>query len=483
MRISRLAAVIATALVVMASTGCRATSTGMQSVNQAGSVVANAAPGAKSILQPEMGISRPITESFEGTNLDFTGVAEPYGQTSVRNAVTSLRPGTIRYPGGAIANYWDWQTGSVDEPASTSATAAGRTKFKPGKHQTYGFTLSTLEQLTTMTGAVPIFDLNVMTSTLADQLQMLQTAARLGLPIRYVELGNEFYLSNSNYLHAFPTPASYANLVATWAPAIHAEFPSAQVAAVATLSTATPREQTWNATLLDIAGSDINAVTLHDYPSNPTPGNTLPSPSTLLAAASLEWQPVDAIINALPSHLSVWLTEYNLGLVDRALGSPPLGSTWEHALYVAQLDEEELASPRVALTDYWDLFGNAIDAQFTTAVPPVATPTGTATQLIDQAMIGATKITEFTFANDPVLDGSAKSVSGFEVTSASGGTRLVFVNLGSNSAALATSSVIPRGASARQLSGSLSNQEVHVRFFNTASHLTLPPYSITVATG
>ncbi|HET9059855.1 MAG TPA: hypothetical protein VFN61_08030, partial [Acidimicrobiales bacterium] len=111
------------------------------------------------ILQVSEGTRRTVTAPFEGTNLDYSGVAEPYGEPSVLRAVTSLAPGTIRYPGGAIANYWDWQTGSVNQPPSTTETRSGATKTKPGRQRTYGFTLSTLKQLTSATGAVPVFDL------------------------------------------------------------------------------------------------------------------------------------------------------------------------------------------------------------------------------------------------------------------------------------------------------------------------------------
>lgn len=426
------------------------------------------------------GTSHSVVAPFEGTNLDYSGVAEPYDKTSVSNAVASLAPGTIRYPGGAISNYWDWQTGSLNQPPATTTTVTGKTKAEQGRQRTYGFTLSTLKQLTGVTGAVPIFDLNVMTSTLEDQLQMLRTAAQMGLPVRYVELGNEFYLSNSNYVDAFPTAASYADMVASWAPALRDAFPNAQIAAVASVSTTTPREQGWNSTLLSIAGNDINAVTLHDYPGTHTSANTPPSPEALLAEASIEWQPVENIINSLPSHLSVWLTEYNLGLGGRALGSPALGTTWEHGLYVAGLDMQELASPRVVLTDYWDLFGNTRDAQFTTATPPVITPAGSASRLINHAMKGATGITVLSIAHDPVLDGSVQSVSGIKVTTASGGDELVLVNLGSSSVTLASGRVISTGASVQQLSGPISSQAVNVQSSHVSSDLTLPSYSVTV---
>ena len=431
-------------------------------------------------LEVSEGTSHLVVAPFEGTNLDYSGVAEPFDKTSVSSAVASLLPGTIRYPGGAISNYWDWQTGTLNQPRATTTTVTGKTKVEQGRQRTYGFTLSTLKQLTDATGAVPIFDLNVMTSTLEDQLQMLRTAAQLGLPVRYVELGNEFYLSNSNYVHAFPTAASYADMVASWAPAIRDAFPNAQIAAVASVSTATPREQSWNSTLLSIAGNDINAVTLHDYPGTHSSANTPPSPKALLAGASIDWQPVENIINSLPSHLSVWLTEYNLSSGDLALGSPALGTTWEHGLYIAGLDMQELASPRVELTDYWDLFGSTQDAQFSNTIPPVITPAGSASKLINQAMKGAKGITVLSIADDPVLDGSVQSVSGVKVITASGGDELVLVNLGSSSVTVASGGVIPTGASVKQLSGPLSAQSVNLESSHVSSDLTLPSYSVTV---
>jgi hypothetical protein len=56
------------------------------------------------------------------------------------------------------------------------------------------------------TGATPMFDLNVMTAPLSDQIAMLRSAQQVDkLPVKYVELGNEFYLCDTDYVQAFPT--------------------------------------------------------------------------------------------------------------------------------------------------------------------------------------------------------------------------------------------------------------------------------------
>jgi hypothetical protein len=268
----------------------------------------------------------------------------------VTRALQDYRGGTIRYPGGAVANYWDWQKGSVNQPAAISGTGT----VKPGRVRDYGFTLETLLGVVRETGTTPVLDLNLLTSTLPDQLLMLHTAQRLGIPVRDVELGNEFYL-DSNYLKVFPTAASYARTVARWAPAIRAAFPGAQIAAVGSLPQSTAREKSWNRTLISIAGADINAVTLHDYFG---PIGKDPAPAQVLATAQASWRSTQQVMAAIPRRYRIWFTEFNLSRLGLTGGEPARGTTWLHGLYVAELMSLFDQSPRVQLDDYWDLFDN-----------------------------------------------------------------------------------------------------------------------------
>ena len=271
-----------------------------------------------------------LTAPVNGSNLDYSGVGQDFAAPGVVTALRDYQGGTIRYPGGAIANYWNWQSGSVNQPAATTSTG----RSKPGRVQDYGFTLQTLLGIVRETGTTPVFDLNLLTSTLPDQLQMLHTAQSLGIPVRYVELGNEFYLDNSNYLKVFPTAASYARSVAQWAPAIRAAFPDAQIAAVGSLPQDTARERSWNSTLLSIAGADINAVTLHDYVA---PIGKDPGPAQVLAAAQTSWRSTQQVMAAVPSRYRIWFTEFNLSRRSLSGGEPARGTTWLHGLYVAEL--------------------------------------------------------------------------------------------------------------------------------------------------
>jgi len=62
---------------------------------------------------------------------------------------------------------------------------------------------------------------------------MLQAAKSMGVPIKYIELGNELYISsNPDYAYYFPSVQAYINKVNAWIPILKQDFPGAQVAVV-----------------------------------------------------------------------------------------------------------------------------------------------------------------------------------------------------------------------------------------------------------
>ncbi len=417
-----------------------------------------------------MALSAPIN----GSNLDYSGVGEDFAAPGVITALGDYRGGTIRYPGGAIANYWNWQSGSVNQPATTSGTG----KSKPGRVRDYGFTLQTLRGIVGETGAIPVFDLNLLTSSLADQLMMLHTAQNLGIPVRYVELGNEFYLNTSSYLKGFPTAASYARTVAQWAPAIRAEFPDAQIAAVGSLPQSTAREKSWNSTLLSMAGADINALTLHDYSS---PMGKDPTPAQVLAAAQTSWRSTQQVMAAIPSRYRIWFTEFNLSLQGLSGGEPPRGTTWLHGLYVAETMSLFDQSPRVQLDDYWDLFGTPSTGAFTSGPAPQPTVAGEALMLLTNASVQANTATPLSFSAAPSLPDGAAGVIGVSFDGPNG-TRTVLINLTDQSVTVpaGTGTGLSVGASTVSVSGSPTTAVSGLTRATglVGTTITLPAYAI-----
>jgi hypothetical protein len=236
-----------------------------------------------------------------------------------------MAPGTLRYPGGAIANYWNWTSGLPDKES-------GRPE--------YPFSLQDLKQLVTASGATPIFDLNIMTASLQSQVAMLRAAEHLGLPVRFIELGNEFYLSKPNYLHSLPSALSYGKRVAAWIPTLHRDFPSAQIAAVGfaqSLSSnyVTSRESNWNATVLKTV-PELKDMTMHLY-WRPNGARV----AAQLAGPFQTWTRVQKdSLSKIPSKISIWVSEFNMfqtGKADHKVTFLPQQGTWTQGLFVGTM--------------------------------------------------------------------------------------------------------------------------------------------------
>lgn len=199
------------------------------------------------------------------------------------NNIKKLAPDMIRYPGGTITHDWDWRTG----------TAKTKKNAKDFVHP-----LEDLKKLLTATGVKVVFDLDIVHSTVDDQLEMLHTAQSLGIAVDYIELGNELYSASKEhgYEVPFPTGAAYADTANVWIAKIRKAFPNAKIAVVhVAKKNGTPRMDNWNKDVERVI-KDIDAVTYHLYISE---NQNFEKRKQIF---------LDAYYN--PSNRPVWFTEY-----------------------------------------------------------------------------------------------------------------------------------------------------------------------------
>lgn len=383
--------------------------------------------------------SRPLHPEFLGYNANLSREGS-WQDGKLIEVFRQLSPGHVRYPAGTIANYWDWRRGWFIEGM----------EVPNGLHliPENPYPLEDLKTVWEATGAEPVYVVNMLHSTLDEQLAMLRAARDLGLPVRWVELGNEYYLSTKDYVARFPDAKSYAEESRRWTEAIRAEFPTAKVAVVGAAVRATDdeRRQTWNRELL-AAWPDPEAITLHVYQGAGLAGMV----DRVMEAAGLVrepgrrqgmWADADAQtaqarafrspdgvatmlggavnrLNAanefeqLPDDMEVWLTEYNL--FDRV---GPVRGTWAHGLFAAVMTLRFLDEESIAITTFHSLYGgsafNAIfagDDEFGPLVvenPGPTTPyglaaTGEALRLIGKAMHGGGTAHKLDFESNPLV--------------------------------------------------------------------------------
>jgi hypothetical protein len=260
--------------------------------------------------------------------------------TNLRAATTSNAVDLFRYPGGTVANFWDWQKGWVIDDAELANYQTGQQYIG---HNPTPWYLEDLAAYCTATGTTPVFVLNIATSDQQYQLDMLAHAASLGLPIDYVELGNEFYWEPNDDIFDV---AGYASRAATWADAIKLVYPNAEIATVAwdgnSLLTAGTRTAGWNpgmsATLA--ASTSITAVAMHPYvfmkPLQTAYGeltdlSTLDDQQRLMALGFNSHMDTSATMDTdIPAGKKLWVTEYNFTDPDAHVMA-----RWLHGLFVA----------------------------------------------------------------------------------------------------------------------------------------------------
>ncbi len=378
---------------------------------------------------------RPLSSSFFGFNNNALRVPSWQSPDFVR-AVRLLNPSTIRFPGGTESNYWNWRGGGLIDAFRGEEKQGFTYSFSP---QDRNYTASKLKDFRhglELTNTKPIFVLNLSTSNLTSQLEMLRTAKNLGLPIQYIELGNELYLDVADNREHFPQPQDYAVEVIKWISAIEQEFPEAEIAVVGIIPylDSPERFQKWNSSLLAKALPKADAIILHIYggyglsekESNlPTyPFFRLEDTDIILGEPFQRWQTVQNSpqFKLLPINKNIWITEYNLFeriFFQNQGKKPKVMGSWAHGLYATTMSLLFLEEPRVELICNHQLIGNF---HFASILPteqsfedpvtelPLAKPyslsaTGSALSLLGNAIEGMTQAIPINFANNQMTKG------------------------------------------------------------------------------
>nr|MDQ2687985.1 hypothetical protein [Armatimonadota bacterium] len=182
--------------------------------------------------------SRPIYPNMVGYNSDYYYTTNPWSSATRRQAAVKARPGMLRYPGGTSSTYWDayhsriFRDVAKIDPADGDPASWIQTRYTINwVHNAFFWTnvapLSDWKRLyaalgaSDTGGAQTVFVANLATpgpdfyalkwgravdnspgsadwwtmlgSRYGALKYMLGDAAQNGLPVRYVELGNEYY--------------------------------------------------------------------------------------------------------------------------------------------------------------------------------------------------------------------------------------------------------------------------------------------------
>lgn len=446
------------------------------------------------------GLRRPIPLNYLGYNIDVGGYQVNWHGSSFIDRIDGLAPGTLRFPGGSLSNFYRWKTGYV--------TARAPENFKWIKNRA-PLTLDDLHIATHASKAVPIFVLNMLTSTLGSQVAMLKRAAKIGLPVDYIELGNEFYFSNPRDLTMFPTPQRYGEIASVWASALHTEFPTAKVAAVGAYAPwplwVGRRRGHWNHNVLQTLNG-IDAITLHYYVNvrrilsrsrDQITSKTIP----LILSSPFDNLPaLKKVISEIPANLPIWITEFNV--VDatwrqhKRSSFGRLPGTWAQGLVVGTMIFEFLNIPQIQRLDFHSLDDSRVFGAIYTggSSAPYPTPTrfaysasGQVLKLFGTALKGAFSYETVHFSDAPMIRGVKGTYPALlgGLFSKSDSVCLLIENLSSTTVSVDPTSVVTGSYRidkmwAKPSSRILNQNSLKAIEVSGRGQLRLPPYSVTL---
>lgn len=496
-------------------------------VTAAGAPAAFAGAGGTSVnaSQAEIGVGlgtpRSLPSGYYGVNYDYGGKIAKSDDTGFAAQLAALHPGVVRWPAGTQANYFVWN--AAKKSGAPTIDKAKRGCSASHNISGFSFTLSDLVAEYKATRVPPVFDLDVTNcaatpgqTSFDNQLSFLKQASEAGVPINYIELGNEFYLCDANYRTDFPTAAAYADTASQWIKSLHesANFPGAQVAVVAsnqsgpaTSNACETRTDTWNdqlvKELLKNAGGNKsllpNAYTVHSHPRFATPLTLKNLPQFFdQTYSSVNGVSMD-VANSLAASLRgvqtprEWLTEIGFSLNadgNQKTFADVLANGVQSLLLATVM-------PHTTQAEFWAAFGPQVpyaylanpsspNQQTTVAL----TPDGRVMTWVDQAARGATAMTPITFSGAPVLSGTSDpALVGASFTKGTSPAQIL-VNLSGQTQTVRVGTVVPAGRPYQQLSTTNPTAPININSAPKPTHgttsaatgLRLAPYSITIIT-
>lgn len=214
----------------------------------------------------------------------------------------------LRYPGGSYGDIYNWQDNTA-----------------PGGYVAPGTDFDSFMGTVKKIGAQPMLIANYGTGTPQEAAAWVQYAnVTKGYGAKYWEIGNEIY-GNGYYgtdwesdSHASKSPASYAANVLQYASAMKAIDPTIKIGAVLTLPGNWPDSVVaagdsgdWNKIVLSAAGSAIDFVIVHWYPSDSGVTGMLTEPAQVAGELAQLRQEIDQYAGPNGPSIGIAMTEVN----------------------------------------------------------------------------------------------------------------------------------------------------------------------------
>lgn len=407
-----------------------------------------------------------LSPHFLGFNNQTAGIREPWDVETRREGFLRARARLIRYPGGTVSSYWDMLRDRMFSPGEQVSPAEGivlQRKFVISWVASMnGGQVNSLENLKLLLdearekdpdgSPAVLFVLNLVTpgadyysvlwrrpveqtpgsadwwAMMDDRLErnfaMLDRAVKLGIPVTYVEFGNEYYFGQGaanpdgavvepyvagvtpqdpQMAGAFPDAdsdidhdsdpdygRSYAVAVNAWAPRLVSRYPGVRLAAVASDGRGGVRRRDWNFNVARYVDRALTpAVSFHHY-GGVSRGSLTANTQAFVEALDSWMDSRNELLNSADEvrDREFWITEWNSNTAQ---------GTWGHGLLSLYSLHAWLQQGNVALTAYHQFSA----APILRGAGPEVTAGARALSLLALASAGRARAQEIRWQDNP----------------------------------------------------------------------------------
>jgi hypothetical protein len=307
--------------------------------------------------------AQPLRQSLYGFNTNMMSGDYGYLDADFVELTKVLAPKTLRFPGGAVGNFYHWQPGGFFENEMTSTLNPRLNQRIKGNYvklqrrRDGKILFDDFMALCNSLNIVPVIVVNLWTGSPEESAEWVDYAKNRGYRIKHWELGNEYYLPH--YFNKYPTVETYIAEAKKHAAAMKAVDPNIKVSVCATPIAfhkegwlVKKQQRIWDQGLAADT-SFYDAYTVHVYAYKAVRKKEIEEMRGYL----MGWihfavsEAVDYYEKLFPDK-EMWITEWNI-----ANPANRVANTQLHAMYVGDFFLKMLKMPNVTQANFHVITG------------------------------------------------------------------------------------------------------------------------------
>ena len=314
-------------------------------------------------LEIDIHNTQPLRQGLYGFNTNMMNADYGYLDDDFVALTKVLAPKTLRFPGGAVGNFYHWEPGGFfeDELESTlnpKLNKRNRRNYVKLQEKRAGKII--FDDFMTLCNSLeitPVVVVNLWTGSAEESAAWVRYAKEKGYQITHWELGNEYYLPH--YLNKYPTVKTYITEAKKHAASMKAVNPEIKVSVCATPLAfhkegwlVKTQQRKWDEGLAaDV--SFFDAYTVHVYAYKAVRKKAIEEMRGYL----MGWihfgveEALDYYETLFPNK-EMWITEWNI-----ANPANRVANTQLHAMYVGDFFLKMLTMPNVTQANFHVIAG------------------------------------------------------------------------------------------------------------------------------